>query len=94
MGGDFNTADFRWFRRWLPLPYCARQGKAVRRELAQRGFHTPLESTGATFKYLGLKLDWIFQRGPSPMACGVERIGFSDHRAVWARIAVPGSPGP
>ena len=94
MGGDFNTADFRWFRRWLPLPYCARQSKAVRRELAERGFQTPLESSGATFKYLGLKLDWIFLRGLLPTACGVEKIGFSDHRAVWARIAVPGSPGP
>ncbi|MGH8526499.1 MAG: endonuclease/exonuclease/phosphatase family protein [Gammaproteobacteria bacterium] len=92
IGGDFNTADFRWFRRWMPLPYGARQSNAVRRELAERGFQTPLESTGATFKYLGLKLDWIFLRGLSPMACGVEKIGFSDHRAVWARMAVPGAP--
>jgi endonuclease/exonuclease/phosphatase family metal-dependent hydrolase len=89
IGGDFNTADFRWFRRWMPLPYGARQGKAVRRELGDRGFQTPLESTGATFKYLGLKLDWIFLRGLSPMSCGVEKIGFSDHRAVWTRMAVP-----
>jgi endonuclease/exonuclease/phosphatase family metal-dependent hydrolase len=93
IGGDFNTADFRWFRRWMPLPYCARQGKAVRRELAERGFQTPLESTGATFKYLGLKLDWIFLRGLLPMASGVEKIGFSDHRAVWARMALPGTTG-
>ena len=93
IGGDFNTVDIRWFRRWAPLPFCARQSRAVKSELSKHGFQTPLESTGSTFKYLGLKLDWIFLRGLSPGACGVEKIGFSDHNAVWARIAPPGLEG-
>lgn len=87
IGGDFNTADFRWFRRWLPIPYAARQKDAVRGTLAAWGFETPFRSTGATFKHFGLKLDWIFLRDLRPMEWGIETITFSDHRAIWIRMS-------
>jgi endonuclease/exonuclease/phosphatase family metal-dependent hydrolase len=86
VGGDFNTGDFRWVTRWLPIPFVARQKDAVREALEERGFETPFVSSGATFKRLGLKLDWIFSKGLRPVASGIDEIRFSDHRAIWVTI--------
>jgi hypothetical protein len=54
---------------------------------SRSGFSTPFAETGATFKYLALKLDWIFSRGLHPVDWGIEKIDFSDHRAIWTRMS-------
>jgi endonuclease/exonuclease/phosphatase (EEP) superfamily protein YafD len=40
-----------------------------------------------TFDHLGLKLDWIFMKELKVLESGVQPIRFSDHHAVWARLA-------
>jgi endonuclease/exonuclease/phosphatase family metal-dependent hydrolase len=86
VGGDFNTSPFRWYGRWFPLPYGG-QKEAVLKRFSSWGFDTPFIRTGPTFKFLGLKLDWIFSRGLHPIDWGIETIDFSDHRAIWTRMS-------
>jgi endonuclease/exonuclease/phosphatase family metal-dependent hydrolase len=86
VGGDFNTSPFRWYGRWFPMP-SGGQKEAVLNGFSLSGFNTPFVETGATFKYLGLKLDWIFSRGLRSVDWGIEKIDFSDHRAIWARMS-------
>ncbi len=57
--------------------------------MAAGGYQTPFESTGATHDRLGLQLDWIFFRKLRPVAAGKQKIGFSDHHAIWADILLP-----
>jgi endonuclease/exonuclease/phosphatase family metal-dependent hydrolase len=87
IAGDFNTTDFRFLGRWLPIPAASRQRQAVTQTMAAVGFETPFLSTGATFKHLGLKLDWIFARRLRPEAWGIVPIRFSDHHAIWTRMS-------
>jgi endonuclease/exonuclease/phosphatase family metal-dependent hydrolase len=86
VGGDFNTSPFRWYGRWFPIPYGG-QKEAVLNRFSLSGFDTPFVETGPTFKYLGLKLDWIFSKGLHPVEWGIEQIEFSDHRAIWTRMS-------
>jgi len=87
IGGDFNTNDVYWVRHLLPLPYLHNQRRALRAFLRQRGFSTPMNGEPPTFEHFGFGLDWIFTRSLSASQWGVEPISFSDHRAVWMRIA-------
>jgi endonuclease/exonuclease/phosphatase family metal-dependent hydrolase len=87
IGGDFNTTDFRFVGRWLPIPSGTSQQRVVTHTMAAWGFETPFVGSGPTFKHLGLKLDWIFVRRLRADAWGIDRIGFSDHNAVWTRMA-------
>jgi endonuclease/exonuclease/phosphatase family metal-dependent hydrolase len=89
VGGDFNTSNFRWFWNVFPLPFVQNQVTALRGAFTERGFNSPLDGLGATFRVLGmpLSLDWIFPKGLHPVLSGIERIDFSDHRAVWVSLA-------
>jgi|KBSMisStandDraft_5_1062788.scaffolds.fasta_scaffold03760_4 endonuclease/exonuclease/phosphatase family metal-dependent hydrolase len=87
VGGDFNTGDFKWLTRWFPIPLAARQGDAVRQLMSAHEFDTPFAQDGATFKYLGLRLDWIFTKGLQADSWGIDRIDFSDHRAIWLTMS-------
>lgn len=87
IGGDFNTTDFRWVGRWLPIPSGPHQQRTVTATMAASGFETPFVSTGATFKPLSQKLDWIFARRLRSEAWGIQRIRFSDHDAIWTRMS-------
>jgi endonuclease/exonuclease/phosphatase family metal-dependent hydrolase len=86
IGGDFNTSNVFWVRRWLPLPFVSSQGARVSNYLESEGFSTPFTVTGRTFSYLPLRLDWIFVRELRPLDAGVEPIGFSDHRGLWLKL--------
>jgi endonuclease/exonuclease/phosphatase family metal-dependent hydrolase len=88
IGGDFNTMNVFWFRTMWPFPRLQRQSKALREALALQGFHTPLTATPSTFRFLGLplRLDWLYLKNLEPIAWGVNRIQFSDHRGVWVQM--------
>jgi endonuclease/exonuclease/phosphatase family metal-dependent hydrolase len=88
IGGDFNTMNVFWFRTMWPFPRLQQQSKAVREALALHGFHTPLTATPSTFRFLGLplRLDWLYLKNLEPLAWGVTRIRFSDHRGVWVQM--------
>jgi endonuclease/exonuclease/phosphatase family metal-dependent hydrolase len=88
IGGDFNTANFRWMWNVVPVPYVQSHTRAVRDMFVKRGFESPLDGAGPTFKLMGfpLHLDWIFPRHLKSVAAGTENIPFSDHKAVWATL--------
>ena len=88
IGGDFNTANVRWIWNVFPLPYVQSHTRAVRDMFVGKGFESPLDGAGTTFRLLGfpLHLDWIFPKHLKTVASGTERIDFSDHRAVWVTL--------
>lgn len=89
IGGDFNTGNIWWGFHLFPVPALQNQRAMVKREMAERGFTTPLGSGPATFHFPGLKLDWIYLRDLSVAGSGVTRIRFSDHNAVWVTVRIP-----
>jgi len=89
IGGDLNTSDFYWVGHVLPVPGYRKQRGALLKRMAGSGYQTPFESTGPTHDWLGLKLDWMFFRRLRPLAAGTQKIGFSDHHAIWADILLP-----
>jgi endonuclease/exonuclease/phosphatase family metal-dependent hydrolase len=87
IGGDFNTNDMQWVSNVVPIPYRGWQGERVRILMQSRGYQTPFQSRQATFHHLGMQLDWIYVAGLQPVGHGIEPIAFSDHDAVWTRLA-------
>lgn len=90
IAGDLNTQDFLWVQNLLPLPFLHRQVRPVLARLAAFGYSTPFTRTGRTHAWAPLKLDWIFLRKLRAQARRVQKIGFSDHRALWVRLAADG----
>ena len=88
IAGDFNTQNFLWVENLLPLPFLHRQVRPVVDRLKASGYSTPFTQTGRTHAWAPLKLDWIFLRKLRPQTRRVQKIGFSDHRALWVQ-AVP-----
>jgi endonuclease/exonuclease/phosphatase family metal-dependent hydrolase len=93
IGGDFNTNDMQWVSNVVPIPYRGWQAARVRVLMESRGYRTPFQSRLATFRHLGMQLDWIYAAGLQPVGHGIDAIAFSDHHAVWTRLAIraPGS---
>jgi endonuclease/exonuclease/phosphatase family metal-dependent hydrolase len=89
IGGDFNTSNVWWGTHLFPVPGLQHQGAMVRREMAKRGFTTPLGSGAATFHFPGLRLDWIYLRDLRAADSGVMPIRFSDHNSVWVAVREP-----
>lgn len=87
IAGDLNTQDFLWVENLLPLPFLHRQVRPVLARLKDNGYTTPFTRTGRTHAWAPLKLDWIFLRELEAQARRVQKIGFSDHRALWVRLA-------
>ena len=90
IAGDLNTQDFLWVENLLPLPFLHRQVRPVLARLEASGYSTPFARTGRTHAWAPLKLDWIFLRELRAQAHRVQKIGFSDHRALWVRLAPDG----
>ena len=86
IAGDFNTQDFLWVENLLPLPFLHRQVRPVLARLKACGYSTPFTQTGRTHAWAPLKLDWIFLRKLRAQARRVQKIGFSDHRALWVQV--------
>jgi endonuclease/exonuclease/phosphatase (EEP) superfamily protein YafD len=87
VGGDFNSNDFYWLGRLLPLPRPRSQTRALHSFMTKRGFHTPVPLERPTFDYLGMKLDWIYAAGLHARDSQIYPLQFSDHHAVWARFS-------
>jgi endonuclease/exonuclease/phosphatase family metal-dependent hydrolase len=85
IGGDFNTSDYFWLGRLLPLP-AKRQEPEFRQEFEANGFRTPFPSDEPTFDYLNLTLDSIYFRDLEVLDWGIDPIDFSDHRGLWAAV--------
>lgn len=88
IGGDFNTNEFRWVGNVVPVPGGPGHGSAIRRAMESRGFTTPFADGAVTFPVMRRHLDWIFVRGLRPLGSSVEPAPFSDHHAIWTRLAL------
>ncbi|HEX8707966.1 MAG TPA: endonuclease/exonuclease/phosphatase family protein [Pyrinomonadaceae bacterium] len=74
--GDFNT----WERSAVP---------DTTRLFIEAGFSTPFPDNLTTWKtfFVELKLDWLWLRGLSATAYGVDKkVGFSDHWPLWVTV--------
>ena len=57
------------------------------------GFDTPVKDSGATHRYIGMKLDAIYTRGFGTKRFATARAqDVSDHLALWATMAPAPSP--
>lgn len=88
IGGDFNTNELRWLGNVVPFPGGPRHGETIRRAMSKLGFESPFNGAVVTFPAMRRHLDWIFVRDLRPVASSVEPVAFSDHHALWTRVAV------
>lgn len=87
IGGDMNTNPNYWIDHLIPIPWGQNQHEPLDRLLGEGGFQTPMDGSLATHDMLGMRLDWIYLRGLIGADWGVQPIDFSDHKAVWLRLA-------
>jgi endonuclease/exonuclease/phosphatase family metal-dependent hydrolase len=86
VGGDFNTHNFRYVARLLPVPGFRSHAEFVRDYMTMSGFRTAPPPSETTFDFLGQRLDWIWMQGLEDRASAVYPLAFSDHHAVWTRV--------
>jgi endonuclease/exonuclease/phosphatase family metal-dependent hydrolase len=86
VGGDFNTNDFYWVGRVMPVPFIHSQTDGMSAFMSRHGFANPVPLRGATFDYAGMHLDWMFAKGLKPRGTVVYPLKFSDHHAVLVRF--------
>jgi endonuclease/exonuclease/phosphatase family metal-dependent hydrolase len=89
IGGDFNTADYRWVSALIPIPNRRWQSGAVLDRMAESGFETPFRNMVPTHDRLGLRLDWIFLRKLNSFGAGIKPIKFSDHQSIRTTVHFP-----
>ncbi len=87
VGGDFNSNDYYWIGRVLPVPFFHAQPKGISSFMSSRGFRNPIPVKWSTFDYAGMHLDWMFVKGLAPLGTAVYPLEFSDHHAVLVRFA-------
>jgi endonuclease/exonuclease/phosphatase (EEP) superfamily protein YafD len=87
IGGDFNTLHMFWIGHQVPILFGQDQAQAVRARMAAHGFWTPFGDR-VTDPLVLQKLDWIYLRGLQATASGVHPMPFSDHHAIWSRLAL------
>ena len=87
MGGDFNTSPFTWVGGLIPVP-IGTQDDHLEEMVRSYGLDTPVTESGATSRYLGMKLDAIYTRGFDVGTFAVSHAkDVSDHLALWANLA-------
>jgi len=96
LGGDFNSNEFVWAFRVLPmLPIQAAApvdvAGAIDELMRSRGFDAPTAGSGDTTRTLSdSRLDSIYLRGYAAHGSGVVRdVSASDHYPVWVDVAWP-----
>lgn len=88
IAGDFNTSPFTWINHAVPVP-TGTQDDRFEELLREHGFDTPTAESGATSRYLGMKLDAIYTRGFDVGRFAVsDGSGISDHLALWANMTL------
>lgn len=86
IAGDFNTSPFTWIGHAVPV-LTNEQDDELEALLRTEGFATPTEASGATSRYLGMKLDAIYTRGfTSTFVATSEGGGISDHIPLRTRL--------
>ena len=92
IAGDFNTNPFTWIDHWLPLPTNT-QDERLEELVRSYGFETPCKDSGATHRYIGMKLDGIYTRGFDTKRFATAHANdVSDHLALWAVVASKPAP--
>ncbi|HUJ60482.1 MAG TPA: endonuclease/exonuclease/phosphatase family protein [Kofleriaceae bacterium] len=86
IAGDFNISPFTWIGHLIPIP-TGTQDDRFEQLMRAHGFATPTEHSGATSRFLGMKLDGIYTRGFRTRDTAVaEALDVSDHMALWAEL--------
>ena len=84
MAGDFNTSPFTWISHVVPI-LTTTQDNRLEALVRRHGFATPLEESGPTSRFLGMKLDAIYTRGFDTLRFATSNAkNISDHLALWA----------
>ncbi len=88
IAGDMNTSPFVWLGHVVPVP-AGVQDDRLERYVRGRGFTTPVVGSGATHKWLSMRLDAIYTRGLGVVAHEVEHgVRHSDHLPLWADLTL------
>jgi endonuclease/exonuclease/phosphatase family metal-dependent hydrolase len=86
IAGDLNTSPFCWVGHVLPIP-CGKQTRRLEKYVRGHGFATPVVGSGATSKWLSMRLDGIYTRGLDRVDSGVASAArVSDHLPLWMDI--------
>jgi endonuclease/exonuclease/phosphatase family metal-dependent hydrolase len=92
IAGDFNTSPFTWVNHVVPVP-TGTQDNRFEKLMRTNGFDTPVKDSGATFRYLGMKLDAIYTRGFDTTKFAVAKAAdVSDHLPLWATLVARPAP--
>ncbi|HEY1547794.1 MAG TPA: endonuclease/exonuclease/phosphatase family protein [Kofleriaceae bacterium] len=86
IAGDVNTSPFSWLAHVFPIP-TGTQGAKLERFVRAHGFDTPVTASGATSRFLQMRVDAIYTRGMTTHSYAVaEAEDVSDHLALVARL--------
>jgi endonuclease/exonuclease/phosphatase family metal-dependent hydrolase len=85
VAGDFNTNEFYWVGRMLPVPVPGVQTARVRDFMIRNGFANAVAGSPITHELM-MRLDWIFARGLNGSRWAVYPLPFSDHHALWVEV--------
>lgn len=86
IAGDFNTSPFTWIAGVIPV-LTTTQDDRLEQLVREHGFATPVEDSGPTFRYVGMKLDGIYTRGFETVKFATaDARNVSDHLALWATM--------
>jgi endonuclease/exonuclease/phosphatase family metal-dependent hydrolase len=88
IAGDFNTSPFTWIAHVVPVP-TGTQDDRFEALMRAHGFDTPVAESGATSRWLAMKLDGIYTRGFfTRRYATAEANDVSDHLALWAAMSL------
>jgi endonuclease/exonuclease/phosphatase family metal-dependent hydrolase len=86
IAGDFNTSPFTWIAHVIPV-LTTTQDNRLESLMRAHGYATPVAHSGATSRWLGMKLDGIYTRGfQTRKFATAEALDVSDHLALWAQL--------
>jgi endonuclease/exonuclease/phosphatase family metal-dependent hydrolase len=86
IAGDFNTSPFTWIAHLIPI-LTTTQDDRFEELLRAHGFATPVADSGATSRFIAMKLDGIYTRGFDTRSFATtDALDISDHLALWARL--------
>jgi endonuclease/exonuclease/phosphatase family metal-dependent hydrolase len=86
MAGDFNTSPFTWISHIIPI-LTTTQDNRLEQLVRKHGLSTPVEDSGPTSRFIGMKLDAIYTRGfDTTKFATANAKNISDHLALWAVI--------
>jgi endonuclease/exonuclease/phosphatase family metal-dependent hydrolase len=92
MAGDFNTSPFTWISHVVPI-LTTTQDNRLESLVREHGLETPVTESGATSRFLGMKLDAIYTRGFKTTRFATSNAKeISDHCALWAVMHPAAAP--